>query len=249
MAMALDPVELSRAAGITPDPWQADLLRSDERQAILLCSRQSGKSTVTSALGLHTALFQAGALVLLLAGVFRQSAELFGKVRALYDQVSGIPGIPRLTDRSATRLLFANGSRVLCLPGNAEGIRGFSAPSLVVIDEAAFAPDALYESLRPMLAVSRGRLVLLSTPFGARGFLWREFTDGGPAWKRVRVTAEDCPRIDPEWLENERRTQPKFYFDQEYRCLFVDTIDSYFSTDDILRALSPDVAPLFEEVA
>ncbi len=41
------------------------------------------------------------------------------------------------------------------------------------IDEAARVSDELYRAVRPMLATSGGRIVLLSTPFGKRGFFFR----------------------------------------------------------------------------
>src|SRR5216683_1901882 len=80
LALALDPSLILRAAGLVPDPWQRELLLSRDRQLLLNCSRQSGKSTVVSALALHTALFVPGALVLLLSPSLRQSAEIFRKV-------------------------------------------------------------------------------------------------------------------------------------------------------------------------
>jgi hypothetical protein len=62
LALALDPSRILEARGIPPDPWQRVLLLSNDRQILLNCSRQSGKSTVVSVLALHTALFTAGAL-------------------------------------------------------------------------------------------------------------------------------------------------------------------------------------------
>ncbi len=64
------------------------------------------------------------------------------------------------------RLSFtlSNGSRVVSLPGTSETVRGFSAPRLVIEDEAAFVEDGVYGAVRPMLAVSSGRLILMSTP-------------------------------------------------------------------------------------
>ena len=57
------------------------------------------------------------------------------------------------------------------LPANEATVRGFSAVSLMVVDEAARVPDDLYEAVKPMLAVTDGALWLMSTPFGRRGFL------------------------------------------------------------------------------
>jgi hypothetical protein len=53
LALALDPSLILHARSLPPDPWQRDLLLSSERQVLLNCSRQSGKSTVVSALTLH----------------------------------------------------------------------------------------------------------------------------------------------------------------------------------------------------
>jgi len=50
------------------------------------------------------------------------------------------------------------------LPGDEGTVRGFSGVSLLVIDEAARVADPLYFAVRPMLAVSQGRLVALDTP-------------------------------------------------------------------------------------
>lgn len=243
LALALDPVRLARRAGIAPDPWQADLLRSDARQAILLCSRQSGKSTTTAVLATHQAVYASSSLVLLLSPSLRQSQELYRKVRDVYAAVAGDG--PRPAEESALRLELANGSRIVCLPGREDTIRGFSGVALLVVDEASRVPDALYQAVRPMLAVSGGRLVLLSTPFGKRGFFHHEWTDGGPAWLRVKITARDCPRIDPAWLERERAAIGGWWHDQEYLCEFKETEDAVFGYDDIQAALDPTVKPLF----
>ena len=76
--------------------------------------------------------------------------------------------------------------------------------SLMLIDEAAQVSEELYFMVRPMLAVSQGRLILLSTPHGKRAVFWRAW-DQEPNWKRVKVTADQCPRISKDFLEQERR--------------------------------------------
>src|SRR4051812_1486650 len=75
------------AAGQTPDAWQGKVLRSDADRFLLLCSRQAGKSSVSAALSLSTALTVPNSPVLLLSPSDRQSAELFRKVVDLYDAV------------------------------------------------------------------------------------------------------------------------------------------------------------------
>lgn len=131
------------------------------------------------------------------------------------------------------------------LPGKQETIRGFSGVSLLVVDEAAQVRDELYQAVRPMLAVSGGSILLLSTPFGRRGFFHNEWVEGGSDWHRTKITAYDCPRISREWLNAERERIGDWWFKQEYLCEFVETIDQVFSYADIQRALDDNVQPLF----
>ena len=228
-----------------PDPWQADLLRSLAREMILLCSRQSGKSTVASLLALGEAAYRPKSLILLLSPSLRQSSELFRKVRDSYWAARRKQQLPKIKDESTLRVELANGSRVVSLPGREETIRGFSGVSLLVVDEAARVSDALYQAVRPMLAVSGGRIILLSTAFGKRGFFHQEWTEGGERWQRVRVTAEQCPRIPADWLAAERAAIGDYWFRQEYMCEFVETADQVFGYEYVMDSLSVDVAPLF----
>jgi hypothetical protein len=130
------------------------------------------------------------------------------------------------------------------LPGKEATIRGYSGVRLLVVDEAARVDDALYYSVRPMLAVSGGRLVALSTPFGKRGWFHHEWTaDAG--WHTVQVTAEQCPRISPAFLAEERASLGDWWYRQEYQCEFVETLDQVFRYEHVMGALSPEVRPLF----
>ncbi len=243
LACALDPVRLARRMGLEPDPWQARVLRSAKAQVILNCSRQVGKSTVTGALASHTALYAPGAPILLLSPTERQSVELLRKVKGTLAAL-GTETAEVAVD-NALSLEFATGSRILALPGKEGTIRGFSGVRLLIIDEASRVPDALYQAVRPMLAVSGGRLVLLSTPFGKRGFFHHEWTEGGDDWERVEITAEQCPRIAPAWLAKERAAIGDWWFEQEYLCQFKDTTDQVFGYEEVMGALSPDVPLLF----
>jgi hypothetical protein len=237
---ALDPVLLSRRSGIEPDAWQQAILRSQAKQTIMLVTRQGGKSTISSIRALHRAEYTPGSLVLLLAPSYRQSKELFRKVKDAY---ATLPNPSPLTSESALEMEFENGSRIVALPGKEETIRGFSGVSLLIVDEASRVPSALYQAVRPMLAVSGGDIILLSTPFGKRGFFFDVWDSGGPLWHRTKITAYDCPRIKPEWLEEERKQIGAFWFEQEYMCEFKDDLMSVFRFDDIQNSITDAVEP------
>jgi len=246
-AASLTAMEVARRAGIAPDPWQADVLTSNARQIVLLCSRQSGKSTTTAILATHQAVSVPDSLTLIFSPSLRQSNELYLKVRSTLAAVGG--DAPEALEENATTLRLANGSRVISLPGSEKTTRGYSAPNLVIEDEAARVDDDLYQAIRPMLATSRGRHVMLSSPFGARGHFHEVWQRGGPAWLRVKVTAHDVPRIDPVWLAAERAAIGDWWFQQEYLCLFRDAIDSAFRGEDIDAMADTGIVPLFGRVA
>jgi hypothetical protein len=187
---------------------------------------------------------RAGSLTLLLSPTQRQSGELFrDKVLRLYGQL-GCP-VPARRE-TALQLDLVNGSRIVSLPGEEATIRGYSGVALLVIDEASRVPDPLYFALRPMLAVSRGRLVALSTPFGRRGWFHVDWTEG-LGWEKICVTAKDCPRITPSFLQEERVALGEHWFEQEYNCEFMDAVDSVFRYEDIHAMISEEVEPLWSE--
>jgi hypothetical protein len=88
-----------------------------------------------------------------------------------------------------------------------------------------------------MLAVSRGRMICLSTPWGRRGWFF-ETWHGKEEWQRVRIPAQECPRISKEFLAQERLAIGDRWFEQEYECRFLDTINSVFNYEDIMAAVN-----------
>jgi hypothetical protein len=147
---------------MTPDPWQADLLRTDHDRLLLLCCRQAGKSQTAAALALKTAFLEPGSLILVLSRSDRQAGELFReKLKPLYRPWQAAFPARRETERE---LCLHNGSRIVSLPGHGDTIVGFSGVRLALIDEAARVSDDFYKVIRPMLSRRQGRLMALSTP-------------------------------------------------------------------------------------
>ena len=245
LRLALDPVAFAEKLGIVPDGWQEDFLRSSADRVLLNCSRQSGKSTMSAMIALHRALYHPGSLVLCLAPALRQSQELFGKVAGFYRDL-GRPVAPQGERKLSLEL--ENGSRIITLPGSEKTIRGFSGATLLLVDEASRVDDGLYYAIRPMLAVSGGRLMMLSTPAGRRGVFHEEWTNG-EGWERYEIPAEEVPRIPPGFLAEERAALPAFIYEQEYCCRFIETEDQLFGYDLVASSITDEVAPLFGEAS
>src|ERR1019366_1428378 len=164
-----DIIAFANRLGFEPDQQQAEVLRPNAKRGILNCARQWGKSTVSAVKAVHRAVTQSGSLVLVASPTARQSAAWMRKAAALVRRL----GVKVRGDGdNRISLAFPNGSRIVGLPGTrADGrVRGFSAVSLLIIDEAARLEESMYKALRPMLATGDGDLWMMGTPSGKRGF-------------------------------------------------------------------------------
>ncbi len=236
LAGALDPVRLAKQLGMKCDPWQARALRSTATRVLLNIHRQGGKTTTTAVLTTHQVVYRPGSLVLIVSPTQRQSTELFRKVLAFY-RTLGRP--VEAEAENMLSLVLENGSRVISVPGSEAGIRGYSA-DLVIVDEAARVSDEVYEAVSPMLAVTGGRLIAMSTPAGRRGWFYEASLSA--RWERLTIPATECPRITAEFLEEERATLGEHAFRQEYLCEFVDAAGAAFTGEDI-EAMFEGTAP------
>jgi len=242
IARALDPARIAMDAGLTPDEWQAELLRSDADRILMLCSRQAGKTTTAAFMSLHTAIYRRpGGLTIIVSPSQRQSGEIF---RTVMRHHSNLENVPEMRQESQLRAEMANGSRILALPGSETTVRGYSAADLIVIDEASRVEDALLQAVRPMLATSQGRLVALTTPAGKRGWFYEAWIGDGN-WHRVKVPASMCPRISKEFLAEELKELGASRFSEEYELAFIDADTAAFPTDIISRCFTALVKPLW----
>ena len=242
MLLALDPVAFSRHIGIDPDPWQADVLRYEGKRLLLNCCRQSGKSTTAAAKALHVAVYRPKSLILLVSPSLRQSQELFRKVK---DGYSAMADRPTLLEDNKLSMTLANQSRIVSLPGDQSTVRGYSGVTLILEDEASQVSDDFHAAILPMLIINNGQLITMSTPFWKRGFFFDAWNDSGDEWRRVKVTAQECPRMSPEQLEQQKRAMGEMFFRQEFLCEFVDTEEQTFAYDLIHNAFDDGVEPLF----
>jgi phage FluMu gp28-like protein len=234
--------------GFAPDAKQMEVLRSTAKRGILNCSRQWGKSTVAAAKAVHRAFTRPGCLVLVASPTERQSAEFLRKASAM---VRKLDIQARGDGDNAISVLFPNGSRIVGLPGTEATVRGFSAASLILIDEASRVADDMYTCLRPILAVGDGDLWLMSTPNGPRGFFYEVWSGGGEAgsgggdeWMRVSVPATECERIPAKFLEKERGAMTKAMFAQEYMCEFTGDGTELFSRELLEAAIDLSIPEL-----
>ena len=232
------------------DPWQISVLRDVSRYIYMNCSRQSGKSTILMVKAIWVAVNIPNALILVVAEL-RQSNEDLRRVRQLTKAFSDFlkentEGITLdLITENITSLEFSNGSRIIALPAN-DKVRGYSAPTMVIIDEAAWAEDIVLISLNPMMAVSNGQLILASTPKGTDNFFYREAKN--PRYEQFNITWRDCPRITPDYIARERSIYGEAYVRQEYECRFLEDLSTVFSEKSLEAAMDSEEEVFAEEM-
>lgn len=247
------PVELAQSLGVTLDDWQRQLLLSTARRVVVRAPRQVGKSMTASILALFVAVTVDEGLVLVVSPAERQAKELVRVVRGLAARLGLMT-----TERehsiapsavSMTKVEFPNGSRVLSVPGSSEAtIRGFSAPSLIIVDEASRVSEPTFGAIRPMMvAAPLSRLLLLSSPWVKSGLFYDAAHDQTGVWERHRVTLDECPRLSRDFIDEERRTLPHWVFSREYLGEFSDDQTTIFSAELIASAMDESLEPLFAE--
>ena len=228
--------------GFHPDRHQCLVLDPSIQRGILNCTRQWGKSTVTAAKAIHHAVTVAGSLTLVASPSARQSGEFLRKAETFARKLKLDP---RGDGDNAISLLLPNNSRIVGIPANEDTTRGFSAVTLMLIDEASRVPDSFYYSLLPtMITRADAALWLMSTPNGKQGFFYNEWI-GEEDWTRIEVPATDCPRIPQKSLDRERRHMTKAMFEQEYLCKFIAPDNSFFDADMVREASERDPEPFF----
>lgn len=240
----ITPNVISKMNSVELDDWQLRVVTSN-RNVILNCSRQVGKSLTTAITAVYCILTNPGATVIVLAPTQNQSKLLLRTIKRFWLPFKA--AFPEDLE-SEMHLRLKNDSVIYALPGKESSVRGISAPKLIIIDEASKVDDSLYYSIRPMLAVStEGKIVALSTPWGKRGWFYQEWssTDNKDFWEKIKITAYDCKRIPREFLIQERKSLPPPIFASEYMGEFGDTTSSVFASEIVVNALSEEVSPLF----
>ena len=225
----------------TLDKWQEAVL-STEGNITIRAGRQVGKSTIIAIKAARFALEKVGTTILVIAASQRQSSLIFEKIKSEIDVLVSEGKVEYQEEPTLTKIILKNKSRIYSLPAGKTGyfIRGFSI-DLLICDEAAYIPEAVWKSVIPMIAVSQkkrglGWIILLSTPFGRGGYFFHSFTDKD--FRQFHVSSETCERIPKAFLLKERQRLTKQEYAQEYQAEFTEEYNQYFSTSLIKSCMT-----------
>lgn len=154
-------------------------------EAVVITGRQSGKTqTAGDLLAYHAATAgpeMAGTYALAIAQDARGAMRsLLRYATAPFDGPGAVPMLAReVVGRTADSLTLANGVTLAAYPCRPSSVRGIRA-CVAVVDELAFFRTSdgnpvdveMLRAVRPTLATTGGKLIVLSSPYSQTGALW-----------------------------------------------------------------------------
>ena len=218
--------------GFNASPRQAEILDNDAKYLILRCNRQWGKTTTIALKSLRHALNTPNTSICVISRTKQQAGRLIEKVSNCAVHL-GMKIRRVLGQRYSFK--FPNGSEIIAIPHNEDTSLGATA-NILIVDEAARVSDKVYFNVSPFVARTHGSIWLLSTPNRQAGFFYNYWHDKDPRWTRVFSNVHDCPDLDPDFLDIQRRANPHLYA-QDFECKFTQPPEYLLTADQVDRMI------------
>lgn len=198
------------------------------REAVMIVGRQSGKTRIAAALAAFEAIMatrepdRTSLYAALIAQDHRAALRtLFSYAAVPFEHVPLLRGT--VVARTAETLALESGVVLAAYPCRPPAVRGIRA-KVVVADELAFYRSAegnpqdleMLRAVRPLLATTGGRLIVLSSPYGQSGALWELYRahfgrDDSPVLIWKATAPEMNPTLARDYLERMAQDDPEGY--------------------------------------
>ena len=218
----------------------------DERNnIILMCSRQTYKTTTISIFMLHSIIFKKDHVAAILANREKTAKEILERVKMAY---SLLPKFLQqgICEWNKNSIILANGSKLLASSTSSAAIRGYTISTLV-LEEFAFVPINIQKEFTSSVipSISSGKtskIIFISTPNGMEMFynIWMGAIRNENDYYPIKVLWSDIPGRDEKWKQRQIRSLPdgEIQFLQEYGCRFLGSSNTLINSDK-LETLKP----------
>ena len=219
--------------------YQRNLVKTyhDNRFAIAMLPRQTGKTTCAAAYLIWYAMFVPDSQILIAAHKFTGAQDIMNRVRFVYEN---LPDFLRAGAYSYNRntLEFDNGSRIKATTTTENTGRGMSL-SVIYCDEFAFVQppskaSEFWTSLAPTLSTG-GKCIITSTPNSDEdqfALIWKEANKrldeygneqpvGKNGFAAFRASWHEHPERTDKWAKEERARIGEERFRREHDCEFL----------------------------
>ena len=233
------------------DKWQHEVLAAEGN--ICLCSgRQVGKSQIIAIKAAEFIVNNPNKTVLIISITEDQAERMLQKILIyLHDNHRDkivMKGMKRPTKH---KIHMLNKSVVVtkAVGQYGLGVLGMTV-DIVVPDECAFLPDAIWQSITPMLLTTGGKMWLLSTPNSMQGYFYEAYTNPEMGFQTFHVSSEEVAEGRPEpqrsimldYLKREKERMTELQYAQQYLAQFLEELGQFFpdSLIDDCMTLSRD---------
>ena len=221
------------------DKWQDDVLAADGN--LCICSgRQVGKSQIIAIKSAEFVVNNPRKRVLIVSITEDQAVAMLEKI-VLYFQDNHGHRVARGKDKPTKhRVKLNNGSSIVTKAVGQYGLGVLGGTyDVVVPDEAAYLPEAIWASLSPTLLTTGGFFWLLSTPNTMQGYFFKAYTDSSMGFRTFHVNSEDVAVARPEpqrsimlaYLAREKARMTGLEYAQQYLAQFLEELGRLFSDD------------------
>jgi hypothetical protein len=238
--------------GLSLFDYQRDLVQHVEdttvTRAAVKPGRQVGKTVTAAALAAEDAIANRGEDTMI-AAPFQETAdemmrEAVSFLREAQSRLGALEAELSLgvSTENKREWEFSHGGRLLSRTLGVDGVgqRGKS-PQFVVVDEAAFVPDGVFQDvLEPFfLTHDEYTYLLTSTPSGDAGYFY-ERVELDAEWESPYWPSAISPLVDADWLREKQEQRDRRTFRQEYLGEFIGSSDRFFSPDVVDAATAAD---------
>jgi len=196
--------------------------------------RQSGKTALSQQQALYWAIDKPKVIVYWVSPTQSQVSKVY---KQILEMVVEVPITKSYKGAMGdTEIVFKNGSQIKFRSGAQEdSLRGETIDYLI-IDEAAFVKQSVFqEILLPMLNVRGKKCLLISTPKGKNWFFhqYQRGLDSDALYKSFKFTSQDNPYSNMEIIKIAKDNLPDILFRQEYLGEFVDSAAIFENLEEL----------------
>lgn len=188
---------------------------------VVKSKRQVGKSCLAALLLIEYALMEK-CISVVVEPTQAQSRRLFKQITDMMQKT----GLVKSANSQLLTMEFSNGSEILLKSAEQrDALRGFTVSGLLVIDEAAFIPDPIFEILYPTCDANNAPILVISTPLFCSGEFYNLYTRGINGDKHTKSydwsKYDTSKYLSKEKLEHYRETISSLKFKSEYLGEFI----------------------------
>jgi len=246
----LEPYKYTMKTSFTLDKWQLEVLEANGN--ICLCSgRQVGKSEIIAIKVAEYIANNPKKKVLIISITEDQAQRMLQKI-VLHLCNNYQKMIAQGKDKKTGEMLKPTQHKVnltnkswavtKAVGQYGLGVLGMTV-DVVVPDETAYLPEAIWSSITPMLLTTGGVLWLLSTPNAQEGFFYEAYTNPDMHFKTFHVNSEEVAENRPEpqrtimleHLKHEKARMTELQYAQQYLAQFLEELNQLFP-DSLIKA-------------